>query len=200
MSVGARERRMILEAIVTTVNEAGAVNIAPMGPHVDEAGPLERFVLRPFQSAQTFRNLMAHPEGVLHVTDDVLLFARATIGRAEAELVLAKVVRGWRLADCCRAYEFRIENADTSQDRARLEARVVHVEWVRDFFGFNRARHACVEAAILASRVGMLSSDDIRRELERLRPLVDKTGGSAEHAAFTLLSDFCRAHTQGGTS
>ena len=69
---------MILEGIVTTVGPDGAVNIAPMGPRVTP--DMARFVLRPYKTAQTYRNLKALGEGVLHVTDDVLLLARAAIG------------------------------------------------------------------------------------------------------------------------
>jgi hypothetical protein len=39
---------MILEGIVTTQNSAGDINVAPMGPIVDES--MESFVLRPFQT------------------------------------------------------------------------------------------------------------------------------------------------------
>src|SRR5262249_25957917 len=67
---------MILEGIVTTISpETGEVNIAPMGPHVDES--MRHFVLRPYPTSQTYKNLKAHGEGVLHVTDDVLLLAKA---------------------------------------------------------------------------------------------------------------------------
>ena len=53
-------------------------NIAPMGPKVE--ADLRRFVLRPFKTATTYRNLKRHGEGVLHVTDDALMLARAAIG------------------------------------------------------------------------------------------------------------------------
>ena len=72
---------MILEGIVTTLSPEGAVHIAPMGPHVD-AG-MEHFLLRPFPTSQTYQNLVKHGEGVLHVTDDVLLLARAALGPVE---------------------------------------------------------------------------------------------------------------------
>src|ERR1700745_3928385 len=70
---------MILEGLVTTLDAAGGPHVAPMGPHVE--GPaFDRFALRPFPTAQTYRNLLAHGEGVLHVTDDVLLLAKAAGG------------------------------------------------------------------------------------------------------------------------
>src|SRR4051794_8279835 len=97
---------MILEGIVTTLSPDGRVNVAPMGPHVDPG--LERFVLRPFRTAQTYRNLKAHGEGVLHVTDDVLLLARGALGPVEPPFFPATCVHGFVLRDTCRYYEFRV--------------------------------------------------------------------------------------------
>jgi uncharacterized protein len=188
---------MILEGIVTTVSAAGEVNIAPMGPHVEidpATGELTRFVLRPFRTAQTYANLKHHGEGVLHVTDDVLLLARSALGVLDPPPALrpAMKVRGWRLADTCRFHEFRILSCDDKEERVRLEGEVVHTERLRDFFGFNRAKHAVVEAAILATRTAFLPLDEIETEYRKLAVLVEKTGGSQEHAAF----DFLREHLQ----
>lgn len=197
---------MILEAIVTTLSPDGAVNIAPMGPQLDDeprpGEELRRFTLKPFNTSQTFRNLREHPEGVLHVTDDVLLLARAAIGPVDPlpPLRPARVVRGLVLADACRHYEFRVVASDTTQDRVRLEAEVVAVGRGRDFFGFNRAKHAVLEAAILATRTMFLPPDEIDREYERLAVLVHKTGGAREHEAFELLRRHVAQARQGGTS
>ena len=184
---------MILEGIVTTVSSAGEVNIAPMGPRVsDEGGELERFVLRPFRTAQTWRNLQEHGEGVLHVTDDVLLLARAALGPVEPPppLFAAARVRGWVLRDACRYHEFRVVARDDRAERSELTAEVVHSGRLRDFFGLNRAMHAVVEAAILATRTALLPLDDIEAEYRRLAVLVEKTGGPRERAAFALLQQY----------
>ena len=152
---------MILEGIVTTLSPDGSVNMAPMGPTVDER--MERLMLRPFASAQTCRNLRAHGEGVLHVTDDVLLLARSALNAIDPmpALVPAKKVRGVVLQDACRAYEFRVLACDDSTERVRFDVEVVHEERLRDFFGFNRAKHAVVEAAILATRTDLLPLSEI---------------------------------------
>ena len=102
---------MILEGIVTTLDAEGTLNVAPMGPRV---GPdLQRFVLRPFRTSTTFRNLSAHGEGVFHVTDDVLLLARSTIGKvSDAPTRPADRVRGRVLLESCRYYEFRVTDFD----------------------------------------------------------------------------------------
>ena len=75
---GRRGPVMILEGIVTTLGPEGLLNVAPMGPQVDDA--MRRFVLRPYRTSTTYRNLKARGEGVLHVTDDVLLLARSAVG------------------------------------------------------------------------------------------------------------------------
>jgi hypothetical protein len=186
---------MILEGIVTSTAAGGAVNVAPMGPLLTGFGPdgtLMRFVLRPFRTSQTFANLRAHGEGVLHVTDDVLLLARAALGPPEPPPALrpARRVRGWVLADACRCHEFRVLSCDDRDERTRLEAEVVHTERMRDFFGFNRGKHAVIEAAILATRLHLLPRDEVLAEYRRLAVLVEKTGGPQEHEAFALLEQF----------
>src|SRR5262245_27088535 len=122
---------MILEGIVTTVSLDGEVNIAPMGPRVD-AG-MQRFLLRRFPTSQTYRNLKAHGEGVLHVTDDVLLLARAALGPLAPPPALfpAGRVRGFVVQDACRYYEFRVCSLDEREERVRIEAEVVHAGRLR---------------------------------------------------------------------
>ncbi len=178
---------MILEGIVTSIDRAGNINIAPMGPEV--RGEMDRFLLRPFPSSRTYQNLRFHGEGVLHVTDDVLLLAQAALGRVEPlpSLMPATAVRGWILSESCRYYEFRVESMDESQERVRIEVAVVASGRLRDFFGFNRAKHAVVEAAILATRTAFLPIDDIEAEYRKLGIVVQKTGGEEEQKAFALL-------------
>src|SRR5437868_2301152 len=103
---------LVLEGLVSTLNAAGAIHLAPMGPHVQP--DLRRFVLRPFPTSQTYRNLLAHPEGVLHVTDDALLLAQAAIGQGPVPPphVPAERISGFVLADACRAFEFRAATID----------------------------------------------------------------------------------------
>lgn len=189
---------MILEGIVTTLSASGTVNVAPMGPTVDET--LEWLLLRPFQSSTTYRNLKQTRCGVFHVTDDVLLLAKAAIGRLEAipETKPAVKIDGVVLKSACRWYEFQVVLLDDSEERTRIDARVVHVGRMRDFLGFNRARHAVLEAAILATRVHLISRADILAEFARLASPVEKTCGPREQEAFQLLWDYVAEQSQPG--
>lgn len=184
---------MILEGIVTTQNSRGDVNVAPMGPIVDES--MQTFLLRPFQTSTTYQNLRTHPFGVLHVVDDVLLLAQAAISQLQEtpETFQAICIPGQVLKSACRWYEFRVESLDDSEERTRIETCVIHSGRLRDFFGFNRAKHAVLEAAILATRIHILPANEIRQQFEALRSPVEKTAGDQEHAAFQLLDEYVQS-------
>jgi hypothetical protein len=192
MSAATSIDELIVEGIVTTPSEDGTWNIAPMGPRVDR--DFARLVLRPFRTSQTYQNLKRHGEGVFHVTDDVDLMARAAVGHLDPlpPLVPAGSTNLLRLADCCRWFAFRVMQLDDASDRTTIVCDVGERGMVRDFFGFNRAKHAVIEAAILATRIGILSADEIRAEMNRLAIPVKKTAGEQERRAFELLMNFVR--------
>jgi hypothetical protein len=100
---------------------------------------------------------------VFHVTDDVELIARSAVGCLQPPPPCrpTATVEGWILEDTCRWYAFRVLEFDDSQPRATIDCQVVDSGRVRDFLGFNRARHAVLEAAILATRVQWLSRDQM---------------------------------------
>jgi len=185
---------MILEGLVTTIDADGQPHLAPMGPRV--GGPEFRTLqLRPYSTSQTCRNLIRSREGVLHVTDDALLIACAAISAVTPmpPLEPAVSIQGHVLLDCQRYYEFRVSEIDTSEERVGMTADVTHTgRGRRPWFGFNRARHAVLEAAILATRVHLLPREQIEAEFRVLTVIVGKTGGPDEHAAMQLL----RAHVE----
>jgi hypothetical protein len=186
---------VILEGIVTTLGRNDALNIAPMGPEVDAGSDMEQFVLRPYRTSTTYANLKERGEGVFHVTDDVGILARTAIGiivEPPTALRPADVVAGVILRHSCRYYEFRVVELDDHQERTRILVQTVARGRHRDFFGFNRAKHAVVEAAILATRTAILPPDEILREFRKLEVPVRKTGGPEELAAFELLYQHVR--------
>jgi hypothetical protein len=177
---------LILEGIVVSQDGAGRTNIAPMGPRVDRA--ITRLVLRPFKTADTYLNLKATGCGVFHVTDDVELLAYAAVGELRPPALVA--VNDFpcpRLADCCRWLAFRVDSLDDATERTTIDCHIVAQGEVRPFFGFNRAKHAVVEAAILATRIGIMNASEIHRELARLETPVQKTAGLEERRAFEYL-------------
>jgi len=191
---------MIVEGIITTLDEFGRMHLAPMGPVVDER--IKTLVLRPFVTSRTFRHLQERPEGVFHIVDDVLLLAQGAIGAVEPvpEFLPARKIHGAVLQDACRWFEFRIVRCDATGERALLETKIVHRGRRRDFFGFNRAKHAVVELAILATRLHLIPPDVIRAEIARLGVPVQKTSGPREQSAFELLVRHIERQMERGAS
>jgi hypothetical protein len=184
---------LILETIVTTVSTDGAVNCAPMGVEWGD----EVIILKPFIETATYRNVVATGAAVINLIDDVRVFAHAAIANPEYPTEPAVVVRGAVLADCCSWREVRLRSADSTPPRARIEGAVVHRGVRREFIGFNRARHAVLEAAIYATRLHLLPRSFVESELQRLQVIVDKTAGAQEQEAMALLTEHVRSQAAG---
>jgi uncharacterized protein len=174
----------IIETVVTTINPGGGVNCAAMGVEWGE----QRIVIKPYRGTRTLRNLRATGAAVVNVTDDILLFSQAALGDPHPPTRPAASIEGAVLDDACSWREVRVEAIDDSSPRARVSTTVVDGGTGREFLGLSRARHAVLEASILASRARMLPADDIRAELRRLQVLVDKTAGPREREAMAYVT------------
>lgn len=182
-------RLRIVEGMLTTENADGTVNVAPMGPRVDDL--FTQFLLRPFPGSRTYENLLRTRQATFHVTDDVEMIAQAAVGDLiQTPEFLADSDKGYHvLAGCCRWYQLEAEQVDTTGERAALICRVVRQGHLRDYFGLNRAKHAVLELAILATRVHILSAEEIDQAIATMMPWVEKTGGNAEVRAWEFLRE-----------
>jgi hypothetical protein len=180
---------VILETIVTTVDAGGSINFAPMGVEWGE----ETIVLKPFLETTTFRNVSATGAAVVNLTDDAMLFAQGAISSPQFPSFPASVVRGVVLDAVCSWRELEVVAIDATPPRSRIDTRVVYRGVRREFIGFNRARHAVLEAAILATRTHLLPAEQIQEEYARLQIIVDKTAGPRERDAMELLTDYVRS-------
>jgi hypothetical protein len=183
----------IIETVVTTINPDGTVNCGAMGVEWGE----ERIVIKPYRGTRTLRNLRATGAAVVNVTDDILLFSQAALGDPHPPTRRAPTVEGAVLDDACSWREVRVEAIDDGAQRARVSTAVVGGGTGREFLGFNRARHAVLEASILASRAGLLAAEDLHAELRRLQVLVDKTAGPREREAMDYVMRHVRAVVEG---
>jgi len=182
---------MILEGLATTRNPDGTINLSAMGPLWDDS--MQTLILRPFPTSVTYANLMREKAGVWHIIDDALLLVQAALD-AWGESSLPPLnpacqVNGQVLQDCCRWYEFVVSQVDESGERPCFHAQVVHRGQGREFVGWNRARHAILEGAILVSRWQFLGIEETRRELQNLWSPVRKTGGPREILAMELVEN-----------
>lgn len=188
---------LLIEGVVTSTNPDGATNTAPMGLIVD--ADWRRVLLRPYQPSRTFDNVTRTGRCVLNITDDVELIAAAALGELPPDrpaLSPTPCGRGRYLADACRWYSLEVVSVDDSRQRSEILCRVADSGRLRDFVGFNRAKHAVIEAAILATRVGLLGRGAVRQQIAALAPAVEKTGGPAERRAFARIQAQIAASTR----
>lgn len=189
---------MILESIVTTIDPAGRINIAPMGPVLRNAAAMSScqggdpgFVLRPFEGSRTFDNLYATRQATIHVTDDATLFARAAIGRLDQCDQLTRRSECGQfviLKHCHRWFTVQIDSVTETPPRYEMNCRLIESGIEAPFFGFNRGKHAVIEAAILATRTHLIPVDELNSQIDALYPLVEKTAGQPERLAFEMLT------------
>jgi uncharacterized protein len=185
----------LLETVVTTTGSDGVVNCAAMGVRWAE----EELVFWLFHATRTLKNLRFHGEAVVHLTDDVLLFVEAALGHPQPPMRKASVIAGYVIeqASCWREVVVtEIAPTDDRLPRSRVRARVVAAgTGGHTAPGLCRARHAAVEASILASRMRWLGSERVRAELDHLQELVDKTAGPRERAAMDYVRRYVAERT-----
>lgn len=177
---------MIIESIVTTLNEAGGANFAPMGVTIGDG----EILIRPFTDSATCRNLVATGAAVVNLTDNCRLFAESAISSPQFPTFPAELVPGLVLTDACSYYECSVIHADTASERATFRCKTIKKGVLREFIGFNRARNAIIEAAILATRIRFLGVPQILEEYRRLAEIVQKTGGEQEAQAMQYLQNY----------
>jgi hypothetical protein len=187
---------LIIESLLTTADAEGGVNVAPMGVEWGET----EIVIKPFVDTTTFRNLSSTGAAVVNLTDDVLLFAQAVTGDPavlNARTAPAAKIRGVILDAALAWREVEVVSIDATPPRSRIVTRVVHRGQRGEFPGINRARHAVLEAAILATRTHLIPPAELAADLARLQLIVDKTAGPREVAAMAQVRDFIAARLQG---
>jgi uncharacterized protein len=184
---------MIRETIVTTVNTDGQAHIAPIGI-IAEA---DDWIIAPFRPSTTLENLRAVPFAVANYTDDVRVFAGCLTGRHAWPMTAAKLVPVPRLADALAHAELAVTSVTDHDQRPRFRCRVVHRASHAPFEGFNRAKAAVIEAAILVSRLDLLPREKIEKEIAYLEIAVGKTAGAAEQQAWEWIMEKIRTHYAG---
>ncbi len=176
---------MIYEAVIITRNEDGTNQIAPLGyQEIDDF-----IVLSPFRPSTTLANLERTNQAVINLTDNVAVIAGCLTGHYDWPTVAAKEIEGARLEDTLAHMELEVDHLEKDDVRPRFFCEIKNHEIHNSYKGFNRAKSAVLEAAILASRLHMLSLKKIDAEIEYLRIAIEKTAGDQELEAWGWLMD-----------
>lgn len=178
---------MIIEGLITCRSENGP-HVAALGPVVNQE--LTEWTLRPFQTSRIFALLREQPTCVFHVVDDVLPIVQLVLGH-EPQLAYQELPSGdWMLPAACHWYQLEITSWNLESQRSEARARLIAQSVIRPFWGWNRAKHALLEAAILISRAHITEPAELSAALDRLRQPIEKTAGPRELVAWHLIIEW----------
>lgn len=176
---------MIIETIVTTCNEDGEVNMAPMGITFI---PDRQVIIKPFLTSDTYKNLMAYPGAVINLTDDVYIIAKTALSDDVFPCVPATKVKGFLLKDACTSYEIEVIHKVVEEQRAVFTGQIKKVHDKKlHYKGLNRGKIAVVEATIMATRQHLYPRDVFQGKMLEYAIIVEKTGGDNELKAMTYI-------------
>jgi hypothetical protein len=176
---------MIREAIVSTVDSAGTVHLAPFGLLQEGGG----WIIAPFRPSTTLDNLQNRPFAIANYTDDVRIFAGCLTGRRDWPLTPVDDFPVPRLANILSHAELTVTTIAESAERPRFHCEVRRLVQHAPFEGFNRAKAAVVELAILVSRLHILPREKVEAEIAYFRIAIDKTAGPEEREAWGWLME-----------
>ena len=178
---------MIHEVIVTTISNKGIVHIAPMGIRFID----KQVIISQFKPSTTLNNIIENNIATINFIDDVRVFA-GIVSRYKKDWELSArtdldIVPNLTLTNTF--YNVAVNEYQEDDKRPNIICDIKNSEIIKPFLGFNRAQFSVIEAAVLLSRLGMISMEKIDREIEYLKIGIDKTAGPNELEAWGWIQD-----------
>jgi hypothetical protein len=178
---------MIHEVIVTTISNEDIVHIAPMGIRFID----KQVVISPFKPSTTLNNITENNIATINFIDDVRVFA-GIVSRHKKDWELSartdlEIVPNLTLTNTF--YNVVVNEYQEDDKRPNIICDIKNSKIIKPFLGFNRAQFSVIEAAVLLSRLGMISMEKIDREIEYLKIGIDKTAGPNELEAWGWIQD-----------
>ena len=183
---------LIHECVVTTLSPEGRPHIAPLGLIEEQ----DYWIAAPFRPSSTLYNLTQNPHLTASFVDDARIFAGLVAGRRNWPLTDIEDWPAPRLSGALAHAELAVVRVEEHELRPHFFCKVRRIQSHRAFLGMNRARAAVLEAAILATRLGMLPREKIESELAYLQIAVDKTAGEAEREAWDMVMAKIQAYKE----
>ncbi|AEG17351.1 DUF447 domain-containing protein [Methanobacterium paludis] len=195
-SVG-MERGMLYETVVTTKNNDGVPNAAPIGVTCKDKNEI---VLYLHQGSHTVKNIKAEGRFVVNILKDPIVFVESTLGNLSKDyfdqywddfyikdsdaFFTANVIH---IRDVEREDQFGVST--TTVLRAKVDQVIKKSEHVEPL---NRAIYGVIEALVYLTRMDMVSGDMeklYRHRMNEISRIVNKVGGSEHKKAMKKISE-----------
>ena len=177
---------MIIETIISTLNEDGIVNFAPFGIKRKEG-----FIyISPYVPSTTLTNLKISREASVNYVNDSSFFVRCITGKKKFPKRRCSNINGFFLKDALAHDEIIVKSINKNKIRPTFKCKIVQRFDHKRFEGFNRAHGSLIEACILASRVKILKRKNILDDLDKLASSIEKTAGLKEKKNWDLIKNY----------
>jgi uncharacterized protein len=192
------KKGMLYETIVTTCNQDGTPNAAPMGVICKDQ---DRIVLRLYEGSRTVRNIQREKAFYVNLTRNPILFVQATVEnppfkefKDENQGFSLKKADASFLAEVIQ--ERQVEREDSFKKSiliiVQAQAREIMFKNYRDIEPVNRALCGIIEALVNLSRMELASPAKNKEYLKRMKEtsrLVNRVGGTEHQKAMKLVNE-----------
>ena len=182
---------MIIETIVSTLDNHGKVNFSPFGIKKNK----NQIYISPYIPSRTLLNLKSTKCAVVNYTDNTSFFVDCIIGNKKFKKKKCKNFSGFFLENCYGYEQVRVKKTIKDKLRPTFVCEIDKSFQIKNYEGHNRAKASIIEACILASRVNLLDKKKILTELNYLSISVEKTAGFLEKKSWKKILKFINEKT-----
>lgn len=185
---------VILETIISSLNEDETPNFAPIGVHIDDTAvfPVAEFAAYLYQGSKTYENVKRRAEGVVNFSNDLIAFVDSALYSKPLPAAESKIIRTPRMAQTQGCWEFTVRDFDDAKEPACIKGQIIHSQQGGSFSGFCRAHGAVLEALIAATRLRWITPEELQAKWPLWQEIVSKTGGCKEKAALDQIRTYLR--------
>lgn len=177
---------MILETLICSLDSNEEINVAPFGIKKKK----DLIVISPYLPSRTHENLLNNEYASINYADDIGLFVNCFLNKNKFKFKKCNLIKGFFLSEALSHQEVKVIDYKKNNLRPSFYCKIVYFKNHAPFLGLNRARHALLEACILASRIKILKKEKILNELNYLSIAVEKTSGKKEISLWNDMKNF----------
>lgn len=176
---------MIIETIITSLNEDKSVNYAPFGIKINK----DIITISPYIPSITHENLKLRMSAAINYTNNANLFVSCLL-KKKIDLKKCHEINCFYIKESLKHQEIKVIDYIENAIRPEFKCKVIREENHNTFNGINRANNAIIEACILATRINLLKKEHIFKELKYLSNAVKKTSGKKEIESWQKLNTY----------
>ncbi|MFW5961712.1 MAG: DUF447 domain-containing protein [bacterium] len=178
---------MIIETVITTQTKTDNIHFAALGVEFSA----EKIVFYPYQDTATADNILIKKRGVVNLVDRAKFIVLSALSDQKFNVKKTADCRGYYLEKCCHYYEFKVISIENLEAKYKVTAEITADKFIKEASTFNRANNLLLEAAVIASRIGIsFNKKDLLDYLEKNRRIIFKTGDRESREVYNFLLNY----------